>query len=73
VRETKKSPSVARAFEARTRGGEWGDDEFALTHLLDSRHPHKVLTRLGPTIDPEDDYQRYVKGANILASLYGAK
>jgi hypothetical protein len=32
-----------------------------------------VLTRLGPTIDPEDDYQRYVKGANILASLYGAK
>jgi len=37
------------------------------------REATDVLTRLGPTIDPEDDYQRYVKGANILASLYGAK
>jgi hypothetical protein len=34
--KTKKSPSVAGAFRARTRWGGWGVPGFALTSQLDS-------------------------------------
>jgi hypothetical protein len=40
----KNSPSMAGAFGARTGGGV-GDDEFALTGLLDSRRRQKVRAK----------------------------
>jgi hypothetical protein len=46
--------------------------DLACRHAGRKQGSHRAM-RLGPTIDQEDDYQRYVKGANILGSLYGAK